>query len=84
MSSLLRGSTISPTFASLVVSVSYTRRKDLANLKVDIMRISFLAMHQTAKHIEYSTKSSDKLKKYVMWSLMNIMTHKGKLLVMIM
>jgi hypothetical protein len=56
MSSLLGGSLISPTSGSLVVSVSYTRRKDLANLKVDVMRVSFLVMHQTPKHIEYSEK----------------------------
>jgi hypothetical protein len=47
MSSLLGGRLISPTSGSSVVSVSYTRRKDLANLKVDVMRISFLVMHQT-------------------------------------
>jgi hypothetical protein len=84
MSSLLGGSPISPTFGSLVVSFSYTRRKDLANLKVDVMRVSFLVMHQTPKHIEYSTKPPDKLKKYVMQSLMNLMAPKGKLLAKIM
>jgi hypothetical protein len=51
MSSLLGGNLISPTSGSLVVSVSYTRRKDLANLKLDVMRVSFLVMHQTPKHI---------------------------------
>jgi hypothetical protein len=61
MSSLLGGSPISSTSRSLVVSVSYTRRKDLANLKIDVMRVSFLVMHQTAKHIEYSTKLLSKL-----------------------
>jgi hypothetical protein len=84
MSFLLGGSPISPTFGSLVVSVSYKRRKDLANLKVDVMRVSFLVMHQTPKHIDYSTKSPGKLKKHVMRSLMNIMAPKGKLLAMIM
>jgi hypothetical protein len=83
-SSLLGGSLISPTFGSLVVSVSYTRRKDLVNLEVDVMRVSFLAMHQTPKHIEYSIKPPGKLKKHVMQSLMNLMAPKGKLLVMIM
>jgi hypothetical protein len=61
MSSLLGESLISPTSESLVVSVSYTRSKDLANLKVDVMRVFFLVMHQTPKHIEYSTKPADKL-----------------------
>jgi hypothetical protein len=61
LSSLLGGSLISPTFESLVVSVSYTRKKDLANLKVDVMRVSFLIMHQTPKHIEYSIKHPGKL-----------------------
>jgi hypothetical protein len=61
MSSLLGESLISPTSESLVVSVSYTRSKDLANLKVDVMRVFFLVMHQTPKHIEYSTKHADKL-----------------------
>jgi hypothetical protein len=84
MSSLLGGSQISPTFGSLVISVSYKRRKDLANLKLDVMMISFLIMHQTPKHIEYSTKPPGKLKKYVMQSLMNLIAPKGKLLVMIM
>jgi hypothetical protein len=54
MSSLLGGSLISPTSGSLVVS-------DLANLKVDMMRVSFLVIHQTPKHIEYSTKPPGKL-----------------------
>jgi hypothetical protein len=84
MSSLLGGSPISPTSGFLVVSVSYTRRKDLANLKVDVMRVSFLVMHRTPKHIEYSTKPLGKLKKHVMRSLINLMALKGKLLVMIM
>jgi hypothetical protein len=85
MSSLLGGSPISPTSGSLVVSVSYTRRKDLADLKVDVMRVSFLVMHQTPKHIEYSTKPPGKMKKHVMRSLKkHVMAPKGKLLVMIM
>jgi hypothetical protein len=84
MSFLLGGSPISHTFGSLVVGVSYTRRKDLANLKVDVMMISFLVMHQTLKYIEYSTKPPGKLKKHVMRSLMNLMALKGKLLAMIM
>jgi hypothetical protein len=66
MSSSLGGSPISPTFGYLVVSVSYTRRNDLANLKVDVMRVSFLVMHQTLKYIEYSIKPPGKLKKHVM------------------
>jgi hypothetical protein len=61
MSSLLGGSLISPTSGSLVVSVLYTRRKDLANLKVYVMMVSFLFMHQTPKYIEYSTKPPGKL-----------------------
>jgi hypothetical protein len=61
MSFLLGGSIISHNSGSLVVSVLYTRRKDLANLKVDVMRVSFLVMHQTLKHIEYSTKPLGKL-----------------------
>jgi hypothetical protein len=61
MSPLLGGSLISPTFESLVVSVSYTRRKDLTNLKVDVMRVSYLVVHQTPKHIDYSTKPPSKL-----------------------
>jgi hypothetical protein len=61
MSSLLGGNLISPTFESLVVSVSYTIRKDLTNLKVDMMGVYFLAMHQTSKHIEYLTKPPGKL-----------------------
>jgi hypothetical protein len=61
MSSLLGGSLISPTSESLFVSASYTRRKSLANLKVDVMMVSFLVMHQTSKHIEYSTKPLGKL-----------------------
>jgi hypothetical protein len=83
MSSLLGGSPISPTSESSVVSVSYTRRKDLANLKVDVMRVFFLVMHQTPKHIQYSTKPPGKLKKHVMRSLMNLMAPMGKLLTMI-
>jgi hypothetical protein len=84
MSSLLGGSPISPTSRYLVVSVSYTRKKDLTNLKVDVMRVSFLAMHQTPKQIEYSTKPPGKLKKHEIRSLMNLMAPKGKLLVIIM
>jgi hypothetical protein len=60
------------------------KKKNLANLNVDVMRLSFLVMHQTPKHIEYSIKSLGKLKKHVMQSLMNLMAPKGKLLVMIM
>jgi hypothetical protein len=61
MSYLLGGSLISHTSESLVVSISYIRRKDLVNLKVDVMSVSFLIMHQTPNHIEYSTKSLGKL-----------------------
>ena len=77
MNSLLGESPTSPTSASLGTSASSTRRKDLVNLKVDVMKVSFLVMHLTPKHIEYSTKLPGLLKKYVMLSLMNLMAPRG-------
>ena len=44
------------TFESLVANASSTRRKGSVSLKVDVMKVSFLVMHQTPKHIEYSIK----------------------------
>ena len=46
----------SPIFESLVANASFTRRKGSVSLRVDVMKDSFLVMHQTAKHIEYSMK----------------------------
>ena len=46
----------SPTFESLVANVSSIRRKGSVSLKIDVMKDSFLVMHQTPKHIEYSIK----------------------------
>jgi hypothetical protein len=45
-----------PTSVSLDENASSIRRKDSINLKVDVMKGSFLVMRQTPKHIEYSTK----------------------------
>ena len=47
---------IYPTSESLVANASSIRRKGSVSLKVDVMRVSFLVMHQTPKHIEYSIK----------------------------
>jgi TFIIF-interacting CTD phosphatase-like protein len=46
----------SPTFESLVANASFIRRKGSVSLRVDVMNDSFLVMHQTPKHIEYSIK----------------------------
>jgi hypothetical protein len=56
MSSSLGRSLTSPTSVSLDANASSTRRKGSVNLKVDVIKGSFLVMHQTPKHIEYSTK----------------------------
>jgi hypothetical protein len=55
-SSSLGRSLTFPTSVSLDANASSTRRKDSVNLKVDVMKGSFLVMRQTPKHIEYSTK----------------------------
>ena len=47
---------IYPTFESLVANASFIRRKGSVSLRVDVMKVSFLVMHQTPKHIEYSIK----------------------------
>jgi hypothetical protein len=60
------------------------KKKRLGKFESRCAEVSFLVMHQTLKHIEYSTKPSGKLKKHVMRSLMDLMAPKGKLLVMIM
>src|SRR6185369_12041016 len=60
MSSSPRRNQIYPTFESLVANVSSIRRKSSVSLRVDVMKDSFLVMHQTPKHCMY-----------VMWSLMN-------------
>ena len=44
---------IYPTFESLVANASFIRRKASVSLRVDVMKDSFLVMHQTPKHIEY-------------------------------
>ena len=49
---------IYPTFESLVANTSFIRRKCSVSLRVDVMKDSFLVMHQTPKHIEYSIKTS--------------------------
>jgi hypothetical protein len=58
MSSSLGGSPISPTFGYLVVSVSYTRRNDLTNLKVDVMRGFFLGYASNSKIYRVFNKTS--------------------------
>ena len=45
-----------PTFESLVANASFIRRKGSVSLRVNVMKVSFLVMHQTPKHIEYSIK----------------------------
>ena len=45
-----------PTFESLVANASFIRKKGSVSLRVDVMKDSFLVMHQTPKHIEYSMK----------------------------
>jgi hypothetical protein len=55
-SSSLGRSLTSPASVSLDANASSTRRKDSVNLKVDVMKVSFLVMRQTPNHIEYSIK----------------------------
>jgi hypothetical protein len=55
-SSSLGRSLAYPTSVSLDANASSIRRKHSVNLKVDVMKGSFLVMRQTPKHIEYSTK----------------------------
>ena len=54
-----RVSAIYHTFESLVANASSIRRKGSVSLRVDVMKDSFLVMHQTPKHIEYSVKPPD-------------------------
>jgi len=56
MNSSLGRNQTSPTFESLVANASFIRRKCSVSLRVDVMKDSFLVMHQTPKHIEYSIK----------------------------
>jgi hypothetical protein len=46
------GNQIYHTFESSVANVSSIRRKGSVSLKVDVMKVSFLVMHQTPKHKE--------------------------------
>jgi len=46
----------SPTSESLGANASFIRRKDSISSKVGAMKGSFLVMHQTPKHIEFSIK----------------------------
>ena len=48
---------IYPNFESLVANASFIRRKGSVSLKVDVMKVSFLVMHQTPKHIGMITES---------------------------
>jgi hypothetical protein len=56
MSSSPEGNQIYHTFESLVANASSIRRKGSVSLRVDVMKVFFLVMHQTPKHIEYSIK----------------------------
>src|SRR6185295_18554777 len=56
MSSSPGGNQIYHTFESLVANASSIRRKGSVSLRVDVIKVSFLVMHQTPKHIEYSIK----------------------------
>jgi hypothetical protein len=58
MSSLLGGSLISPTFESLVVSVSYTRRKDFDNFENRCDECFFLGYASNSKAYRVFNKTS--------------------------